>query len=128
MTLTQLDLVDCAPKERATLDRKTATFVERFEKWLFSIAVQFRIDEKSDPLREWLSCSTEALSNPTFHHFALQAIHDEDQVEKGFGLIAGMTVENFDGIRKGHRGIGVFTSLIDGRYLEVSPPFWWLTG
>lgn len=128
MTLICLDLIDYASKERAAFQREGGTFVERFEKGLFSIAVQMRVEGETDPIRVWLSCLPEALANLTFEELELQAIRDEDQIEQSYGLIAGMAVENFDGIRKGHRGKGVFTSLINGRSFEVSPPFWWLTG
>lgn len=128
MPLSQLNLVDGPAQERATLNWEGRSFVERFEKGLFSIAVDMRVDGESDPIRVWLSCSPEAHSNRIFHELMLQAIHDENQIEESFCLVARMAVESFDGIRKGHRGKGVFTSLINGRTLEISPPFWWLTG
>lgn len=128
MTNSSSDLVKHGANKRPAIQRKNADFLERFSEGLFSLVVELRVDEKSDPIRVWLSCSPEARANPICHELVLQAIDNEDHAENSFDLIAGMAVENFDGIRKGRRGKGVFTSLITDRVMQVSPPFWWLTG
>ncbi|MGE4430600.1 MAG: hypothetical protein AB7E05_07650 [Sphingobium sp.] len=121
-------LVERVAKKRYTPLREDADLSVEFVKGVANLVIDFRIKNESDLIRVWVVLRPETSSIVPQMKMPVHVFGEEGKTGDCSIFLANVGIENSDGIQKGWKGRGVFQSLYSQNFLEISPPFWWLTG
>lgn len=121
-------LIERVRQKRHACLREDSDFSVQFVEGVANLVIDLRIKKQDELIRVWVVHRAKPRLDGDQFKMPVHVLGEEDEPGEGVCFFADVGVENEDGIRKGFKGRGVFMSLSSQRILEISPPFWWITG